>query len=153
MDRLELRIPPIPLALCFGGLMWLVSRFVPGLRIEVPGMPIAALALAAAGGALSLGGVMAFRTARTTVNPLHPERASTMVTAGVYRLSRNPMYAGLLLALAGWALHLSHPLAFLFPPLFFACMNRFQILPEERALTAKFGADYLEYAKRVRRWL
>lgn len=153
MDRLELRIPPVPLALCAGSLMWLASRLVPGLRIELPGMPIAALALAAVGGMLSLGGILTFRSARTTVNPLHPERASTMVATGVYRLSRNPMYAGLLLALAGWAAHLSNPLALVFLPLFIACMNRFQILPEERALTAKFGEDYLAYMKAVRRWL
>jgi protein-S-isoprenylcysteine O-methyltransferase Ste14 len=68
-------------------------------------------------------------------------------------MSRNPMYVGLLLLLAGWALHLSHPLALLGLPAFVAYMNRFQIAPEERALRAKFGPAYEDYARAVRRWL
>ena len=75
-----------------------------------------------------------------------------MVTSGVYRVSRNPMYAGLLLGLAGWALHLAHPLPFVVLPLFVAYLNRFQIAPEERWLAERFGADFTAYQSRVRRW-
>lgn len=76
-----------------------------------------------------------------------------MVTSGVYRVSRNPMYLGFLLALAWWVVFLSHLLAFALLPLFMWYMNRFQIVPEERALAAKFGSEFTEYSRAVRRWL
>jgi protein-S-isoprenylcysteine O-methyltransferase Ste14 len=76
-----------------------------------------------------------------------------MVTSGVYGVSRNPMYVGFLLVLIGWAAFLSHALAFALLPLFVAYMNRFQIEPEERALSAKFGGQFQEYRRSVRRWV
>ena len=112
----------------------------------------AALALAAAGGALALAGVWAFARSRTTVNPLAPQRARALVTGGVYRYTRNPMYLGMLLALAGWAVWLGNAAALLALPLFVAVLNTLQIRPEEAALRARFGADYARYAQRVRRW-
>jgi protein-S-isoprenylcysteine O-methyltransferase Ste14 len=102
---------------------------------------------------LILAGVYAFQKAKTTVNPTKPAAASSVVTSGVYRLSRNPMYVGFLLALIGWATFLSHTLPFLLLPAFVAYMNRFQISPEERALSAKFGDEYETYKQAVRRWL
>ena len=103
--------------------------------------------------AIALAGVMKFHQAKTTVNPIRPEKTSAMVTSGVYRLSRNPMYLGFLLALVAWAIWLSHALAFAFLPFFVIYMNRFQIIPEERALAAKFGGKFTEYRNSVRRWL
>ena len=79
--------------------------------------------------------------------------ASNMVTSGIYRFSRNPMYLGFFLALAGWATYLSHLLAFALLPLFVLYINRFQILPEERALSDKFPQEYTAYKGSVRRWL
>jgi protein-S-isoprenylcysteine O-methyltransferase Ste14 len=87
------------------------------------------------------------------VNPTQPETSSTIVTSGIYRWSRNPMYAGFLLILAGWAVQLASIAAVLLLPAFVLYMNRYQIQPEERALTDKFGAEYLSYRRRVRRWL
>ena len=79
--------------------------------------------------------------------------SSCVVTWGVYSITRNPMYLGLLMILTGWAIFLSNALALLFLPLFVLYINRFQIKPEERALTAIFGQDYLAYQGRVRRWI
>jgi len=73
--------------------------------------------------------------------------------AGIYRFTRNPMYVGLALVLLGWAALLSSPWALLGPLVFVLYINRFQIAPEERVLSAKFGAAYTEYIARVRRWL
>jgi protein-S-isoprenylcysteine O-methyltransferase Ste14 len=112
-----------------------------------------AVALAAAGVAIALAGVAEFRRSRTTVHPQHPEKASAVVTRGVYRWTRNPMYLGLLLALAGWSIFLANLAALAGLPLFVAYMNRFQIGPEERALSAKFGPAYASYLVSVRRWL
>jgi len=76
-----------------------------------------------------------------------------MVTSGIYRLSRNPMYVGILLMLAAWAVYLANILSASWLPLFVGYMNRFQITPEENALLAKFGGAYASYLKTVRRWL
>jgi protein-S-isoprenylcysteine O-methyltransferase Ste14 len=72
---------------------------------------------------------------------------------GVYRISRNPMYLGFLLALAGWAVYLSNAGAAVLVPAFVAYMTQFQIKPEERALLAKFDSEFAQYTSRVRRWL
>lgn len=102
---------------------------------------------------VALLGVASFRRARTTVNPLKPEKASALVMSGIYRYTRNPMYLGLLLALLGWAFFLSNALAFLSLPAFILYMNRFQIAPEERVLAARFGQEFAAYLSKVRRWL
>jgi protein-S-isoprenylcysteine O-methyltransferase Ste14 len=75
------------------------------------------------------------------------------VTGGVFRWSRNPMYLGMLVALAGWAAYLANATAFLLLPAFVAYLNRFQIRPEEQALLARFGPPYSEYMATVRRWI
>ena len=80
-------------------------------------------------------------------------RMTRLVTAGIFRYTRNPMYLGLLVVLTGWAVHVSNAAAFALLPLFVAYMWRFQIVPEERAMGASFGADYAAYTRRVRRWL
>ena len=84
---------------------------------------------------------------------MHPEQASTLVTSGVYRFTRNPMYVGILLLLAAVAAHLGSVLALLGLPAFVFWIGRFQIAPEERALRAKFGSAYDDYTRAVRRWL
>jgi protein-S-isoprenylcysteine O-methyltransferase Ste14 len=122
-NALELRIPPVALVFIAALAMW------------------------------ALAGVAEFRRARTTVNPTTPQASSSVVDSGIYRRSRNPMYLGFLLALAGWAIQLGHLAALPVLPAFVLYMNRFQIAPEERALRAKFGAPYAEYTRRVRRWL
>jgi protein-S-isoprenylcysteine O-methyltransferase Ste14 len=133
--------------------MWLVARISPSLAVNLPGRLVAALALAAAGAAVALAGVAEFRRVRTTVNPLRPEKASALVTSGVFRWTRNPMYLGLALALLGWAAFLAHPLGVLGVPAFVVWMSRWQIPSEERALEALFGEECARYRTRVRRWL
>ncbi|KIC07061.1 isoprenylcysteine carboxyl methyltransferase [Morococcus cerebrosus] len=90
---------------------------------------------------------------RTTVSPFNPEQTEHFVSDGVYRFSRNPMYAGMGCWLVAWAGYLAHPLPWLFLAAFVAYMTRFQIMPEERVLAQKFGAEYESYCRRVRRWL
>jgi protein-S-isoprenylcysteine O-methyltransferase Ste14 len=119
----------------------------------IPGSAGIALGLALFSVVIALAGVVAFRVNKTTVNPLNPDAASTVVSNGIYRYSRNPMYLGFLLALAAWAIYLSNALAALFLPAFVAYMNRFQIKPEERTLLAKFGPAFSQYVAAVRRWV
>lgn len=89
----------------------------------------------------------------TSPNPFRPENASQLVSTGLYRFTRNPMYLGLLVLLTGWAIQLGSltPLALL--PLFVITLNTFQIKPEEQALETIFGQEYIAYKTRVRRWI
>ena len=98
-------------------------------------------------------GFRAFRRAKTTIDPVNIEAASSLVTGGIFRYTRNPMYVGMAALLIGWAVYLASPWAFLGPIAFVLFITRFQIVPEERAMRAKFGSAYADYQKRVRRWL
>jgi protein-S-isoprenylcysteine O-methyltransferase Ste14 len=147
------RVPPPLVTVAAGALMWLTARLVPALPSSPSGRTWFAAAIAALGVAVMLAGVVAFRIARTTVDPLHPGKARSMVVTGIYRFSRNPMYLGMLLLLVAWAILLSNLAAALVLPLFVLYMNHFQISPEEDALASRFVADFAAYRKAVRRWL
>ena len=154
---LEHRIPPPLIDLGYALLMWGLSVGVPAAQLWPRAGSLAvwgvAVGLALLGAGIALAGVLAFRRARTTVNPLAPQRASQLVVVGIYRRTRNPMYLGMLLVLAGWGVCLGNALAFLALPLFVLTLNRLQIKPEERALRERFGEAYLSYMQRVRRWV
>lgn len=153
MRSLELRVPPLALFAIGAAAMFALSWLVPAANVAVRGRAAIAIAVAAAGVLVALAGVVAFRRHKTTVNPVAPSRAATLVSGGIYRVSRNPMYLGMLLTLAGLAMYLSNLLALLVLPAFVAYMNRYQIVPEERALRARFGVPYDNYLRTVRRWL
>lgn len=153
MKILENRIPPPVVATLIAALMWLLSRHVPGVDLAGPVRMLAALVVAASGLVVCLAGVVSFRRAKTTVNPLKPETASSLVVSGIYRYTRNPMYVGFAVCLAGWAVYLASPVALLGVAGFVLYINRFQIAPEERALAALFGEAFTAYRARVRRWL
>ena len=153
MHALELRIPPPIVALLVAVMMWGISRATPA--VEMPSLIriMTAIAIALTGVGVALSGVIAFRHAKTTVNPLRPETTSSIVTSGVYRFTRNPMYVGLALALLAWAVYMASAWALLGVVAFILYMNRFQIVPEERVLSRMFGAAYSAYRAKVRRWL
>jgi protein-S-isoprenylcysteine O-methyltransferase Ste14 len=143
----------VAVTVLFAAAMWGAARVTPSMALPRAARASAAIALAALGAGLSLAGVASFRRAKTTVNPTRPDAVSTLVTSGVYRATRNPMYLGFLLILLGWAAFLSNPLALIVAMAFVVYMNRFQIIPEERALAARFGSPFSVYRVKVRRWL
>ena len=153
MAVLEHRIPPPLVAMAAACLMWLASRFGAPLVPDAGWKTGLAVLLAAAGVASSVSGMWAFTRARTTMNPVRLDSSAALVTRGIYRITRNPMYLGLTLLLLGWAVHLSQLLAFVVWALFVAYITRFQIVPEERALAKLFGKAYDDYRARVRRWI
>ena len=150
---LEHKIPPPVVGLSCAALAWAVARYTPGFGFEWTLQPVVVALLVVLGAGVDLWALLAFRSARTTVNPLAPGRSSVVVTSGIYRLSRNPMYLGMALLLMAWCVFLGNPLALLSVVLFWGYITRFQILPEERALLAKFGAPYARYLSEVRRWI
>jgi protein-S-isoprenylcysteine O-methyltransferase Ste14 len=153
MHALELKIPPPVVALLVAAAMWIIS--VISSPIEVPDFVrhVVAASVALAGACIRVAGVVSFRRARTTANPLKPETTSALVTTGIYKFTRNPMYVGLLLVLLAWVVFLSSASALVGPVAFVLYINRFQIAPEERVLASKFDVAYAEYKGRVRRWL
>ena len=153
MRALELKIPPVAMGLIVGSVMWAAARFVPVFNFALPAGRLIAAVLAVAGVVIALLGVVSFRRAKTTVNPLQPAAASSLVISGIYRRTRNPMYLGLLLVLLGWGALLANALAIVFAAAFIPLMNRLQILPEERFLAARFGPAFTAYQSAVRRWI
>ena len=153
MRSLELKIPPPVLAFVIAVLMWLLSLAAPALSFAIPARLVFAVIFAVAGIGAAIAGVATFARAKTTVNPTTPQASSSLVSWGIYKVTRNPMYLGLLLILAAWAFYLSNALPFLLLPVYVVYINRFQIAPEERALTSLFGREFAAYQSRVRRWI
>jgi protein-S-isoprenylcysteine O-methyltransferase Ste14 len=153
LSGLELRVPPVPLALVAAALMWCARSATPDLTLPFPSSLVFPVALALIGALTCLAGVVSFRRARTTVNPMKPDSTSALVVSGIYRYTRNPMYLGFLLILLACAAALANALALIALPVFVLYMNRFQISPEERVLDSRFAPEYAEYRARVRRWL
>lgn len=153
MKVLENKIPPPLVMLFFACVMFGVSKL--GLTFTLESLTrrgIIALLLIS-GLAIALSGVRSFKKAKTTVNPLKPDSVSSLVDSGIYQITRNPMYVGLTLVLAAWAVYLSSWIAFSLIPLFIIYITKFQIIPEERALKRLFGDEFSEYKSKVRRWL
>ncbi|HJW24467.1 MAG TPA: isoprenylcysteine carboxylmethyltransferase family protein [Rhodocyclaceae bacterium] len=151
MQNLETKIPAPVVAIVVGSFMklyaWMAQISIDnsstlaevGIRLSQLSAVIAILAFAS------------FGVARTTINPLDPSRASTLVTGGVFRITRNPMYLSLLLLLVAYAVRLGSLVEWLGPALFVSYVTRFQIIPEERILAMKFGSAFLDYKDRTRR--
>jgi len=150
---LQAKVPPPAVAAASALIIWAISRLAPlvampsGVRLAV------SLAFVMLGVGLSVAGVLSFRRAQTTLNPTKPQEASSLVTTGIYRVTRNPMYLGLSLVLLAWTVFLSSAWALLGVAAFVLYINRLQIAPEERALSQLFGSEYTAYQAKVGRWL
>jgi protein-S-isoprenylcysteine O-methyltransferase Ste14 len=150
---LDNRIPPPAVTLLTGLGMGAASLAVPSVHIP-DGVRYGALVLVMlSGGVFGASAFAAFSRAKTTINPVNIEDASSLVTTGIYGVSRNPMYVGLASLLVALALALSNAWLLVGPLGFILFTTVFQILPEERAMRAKFGDAYTAYCRRVRRWL
>lgn len=153
MNRLETKIPPVALTLLLAVAAWQLKALFPQTSLSFAFQTQFAACFFVAGVAISLAGVYAFRVSHTTVNPTTPNGTTSIVTSGIYRYTRNPMYVGFGLALLAVVVHLGCLASCLVLPLYVVYMNRFQIRPEERMLLKKFGAPFAAYTCNVRRWL
>lgn len=153
MSALELKVPPPVVFLVCLGLLYAGHIVLPFASVAPPFNTPIALIIILVGGLLGAQAVLAFIKAKTTVHPMHPEEASALVTSGFYRISRNPMYLGLLLFLLAAGIYWGTLTLIAVGPLFIWYMTEFQIKPEETRLADKFGEDYLDYLTKVRRWI
>ena len=150
---LETKVPPPVVALSVALGMWGLRKQLPAPDTAPMGDARIAAAIAVIGVAIAASGALAFHRAHTTTNPVHPDKASSLVRSGIYRLTRNPMYLGVTIVLTAWAFCLGTAITMIGPILFVAYISIFQIAPEERVLLGIFGDDYREYTRRVRRWI
>lgn len=153
MNRLELLIPPPLLMLVTGLVMWALAAMFPAPVLSWPQSIAVGGAIGMLGLLVSLAGMLSFRRANTTTDPRHPTATSTLVSSGIYRVSRNPMYLGVLIILIGWGIYLGNALSLLASLAFMPIITRYQIMPEERLLQEKFPTEFPAYMRSVRRWL
>ena len=153
MHKLENRIPPPVLMALIAIVMYLFAKITPITPLSNLIRWGLAILLALLAGLFGSSAFRAFFRANTTIDPIKIEKTSTLVTWGVYRYSRNPMYLSLTLLLCAWNIWLARPILILGPIFFVIFISRFQIIPEERVLFKRYGLEFINYKKLVRRWL
>jgi protein-S-isoprenylcysteine O-methyltransferase Ste14 len=147
------RIPP-PLAFAIAAIaMWLIGRNVEAGHFSFPYQTMVGILIIALGLGIVIVSLRLFFVAGTTPNPMQPKQATELVTSGIYSISRNPMYLGDAIMLAGLLVWTASALNVVPLIAFLIYIDRFQIVAEEKALTANFGERYVAYRRRVRRWL
>ena len=149
---MELKVPPvvvflISVASVFGFWFFIEANFSFRFQNTIAGVFILAGVL------MGLLAIIRFRKQATTVDPTAPNKATNLVTKGIYQYTRNPMYLGMALVLLGGIIRIGNPFGLLSMLFHVWYMTRFQIKPEERTLTALFGQPYIDYLNQVRRWL
>ena len=150
---MKLKIPPPLIALIFSVLMWGVSLLSNHAPLESAVVVPLSVLIFLAGLAVNISAAISFRKADTTMNPRKPKKATNLVDTGVYKLSRNPMYLGLLFILIGWTIWLGSVFNIAILLLFIWYITVFQIVPEEKVLEVLFAEEFESYRSRVRRWI
>lgn len=148
---LDTKIPPPIVAILIGVGIYFSRNWLP--QFDSDYLFYAGLACELLAVVINLTAIFSFIKNKTTINPVKPQTATSLVTTGVFAFSRNPMYLGLLLFLFGFALQVNIVGGIPLLVLFVLYLNAFQILPEERAMLEVFGDEYRVYMKKVRRWI
>ncbi|MBI2757709.1 MAG: isoprenylcysteine carboxylmethyltransferase family protein [Chloroflexi bacterium] len=150
-DHADVKIHPPVLTLIHIGIAYAAKWLIP-IPFAVPNiLRTIGLPLAAIGFLLAVSALLEFRKAHTTVDP-HGS-VKSIVTSGIYRFTRNPIYAGFLLVLIGIPLNSGTYWGLLLAPVFIVSINNLVIQHEEAYLEKKFGDVYAGYKSRVRRWI
>ena len=151
MHAQMLKIPPPLVALGFVFISFGLSNYLPRIEFHLQG--VLSFILIFVGLLIGLLALRSFNKYGTTFDPLHPDKATRLVTDGLFGFSRNPMYLGLLTALAGVAIYTGIFSGLIVLPGFILYITHFQIKPEEEAMAMLFGKEFLQYSKSVRRWI
>ena len=147
-----MRLPPPLVAVSIAFMMYLVNPYFVAC-CSLSWLPHFAIIFIISAAFFLPPALLQFRRVKTTVNPYTPKKTSKLVTGGVYKYSRNPMYLGMALVLAAWAAILETAPSFAGVLVFIAYISYFQINDEEEALAELFGEEFDAYKSRVRRWL
>ncbi|WP_424961541.1 methyltransferase family protein [Ekhidna sp.] len=150
---MKLKIPPVVIFFFSLGVMFGAYYFIPHWSYSFSYQTLLSRICLALGVLVAFSGIIAFRMKRTTVDPLHPEKASSLVTSGIYQYTRNPMYLGMALVLIGGLIRIGNPLSMSGVIFFIWYLDRYQIRPEEESLIKVFGKEYVSYCEKVGRWL
>ena len=151
MIDIKTKFPPPLVALTFGFLINHTKNIFP--KIEIKNENFFGSIMIISGFIIILSAIILFKKYKTTITPLNPSNSTELITVGIYKFSRNPMYLGLLLVLLGISFIINIIGGFLLIPLFILYLNLFQIIPEENAMVDLFKDEFLEYKKNVRRWI
>lgn len=149
---MKIKIPPPLVAFIFAVFQYLLAKYLPVGEFNFFGSEVLMYTMFGIGFLIMLGSFFQFFKKKTTTNPLEPEKATILVTQGIFKYTRNPMYLSLLLFLIGYALKLGNAFNSLLLVGFVYFMNHFQIKREEQALLKLFGKQYRLYSKATRRW-
>ncbi|MFY8299924.1 methyltransferase family protein [Pseudoalteromonas sp. SS15] len=155
MHFLEHKIPPPFISLLSAAGMYYLSRSEFAISIDsiIDFKAKIALVMLVFSSWIALFAVWSFKQAKTTISPTRPNNTACLVTTGVFKYSRNPMYLSVALSLLAFAVFLADYSALCGVVLFVMYITQFQIKPEERILKEKFGAPYDVYLTKVRRWI
>ena len=145
------KIPPPIVTLTFGLIIYFSKSFSPVYSFENSNM-ISVIFLLFGLGIFSAA-VQSFKKHKTTINPLSPDKASSLVNSGIFSYSRNPMYLGMLLILLSVSFKFNISGGLFISFLFKIYITRFQIIPEEKAMAKLFGEEFITYKNQTRRWI
>jgi protein-S-isoprenylcysteine O-methyltransferase Ste14 len=149
--NLKNKIPPPLVTLLFGMGIYFSTELIHPLAFKYQGT--LAITVLTIGLVIMVSAILTFRQLQTTINPLQPNKATSLAVSGVFRFSRNPMYLAMLLILVALSLASGALAAVFLLPGFVIYISIFQIVPEEQAMEKLFSDQYLKYCKKVRRWI
>ena len=144
---------PVMFVIMFMTFMFVLDLTVLRYEVAIPNYSILSLVIFVSGVLIIAIGGYSFRKAKTTVNPMTPEKTTQLVITGIYNYSRNPMYIGFLAWLIACVIFLGNVVNLLLLPLYIMLVNKLYIFPEEATLDKLFGSEFREYKQNVRRWL
>ena len=145
------KIPPPIVALICGISIYLTRPLFPDYNYILT--DVFAVSFLLIGIITLITSVLSFKRHSTTINPLQPEKASSLVISGIFKYSRNPMYLGMLLILISVTIKFNFIGGILISFAFIAFITKFQIIPEEIILERLFGNEFTSYKKKTRRWI
>ena len=146
-----LKIPP-PLLV----LILVISNYFSSKKIDLillPNQDITSIIIFLIGMLILINPIFKFIKSKTTIDPIKFKKVNKLITSGIYRYSRNPMYLGLLILVTSTSIFYLNIFSITTPVFFYFWINRFQIKREEIFLTKKFGKEYLLYKTKTRRWI
>ena len=146
-----IKIPPPILVLIL-----ITSNYFSQNRLEIIYLPYkhsTSVLILLVGSLFLINPVFKFIKSKTTVNPVKFKKVNKLVTSGIYKYSRNPMYLGMILIIISTSIFYLNYISVVTPFIFYFWINRFQIKREEIFLKEKFGEEYLSYMSKTRRWI